>query len=143
MTAWLNQRLAQSLQETVAAVRSEAGAKLCCETGGLDSKIAVACLSELVCGWGRDLLLCFIFRGSQWRAVVACADEIESLLHGSLATEEVVTLVDLVCLGGCTIDFSPESEGTVEVLIAAWGSHEAIATEFDERFPGQGTFRGN
>ena len=91
MKAWLNQRLAQSLQETLAAVRLEAGRKLCCEVGGLNPESTVGHTAELLRRWRREILLGIVFEGSQWRTALVSADETESLLRAAVENEDVVT----------------------------------------------------
>ena len=143
MKVWLNQRLAESLTNTMSAVRLEVGAKLCCEIGRLNPHLALEATTQLLDRWARGLLLCIVLRGSQWRTALVDADEVEALLRTAIETEEVVTFVDPVSLGGCSVDFTPQTAGTVEILLSAWGDHEDMATELDRRLAGSGTFRGN
>jgi len=85
----------------------------------------------------------FFHVGSTTRACLFDISEIESILRKMLTTEEVVEIADLTMLGGCSIDFSPEEGGTVEVLVTAWGAHESMASELAEELGNVGTFRGN
>ncbi len=68
----------------------------------------------------------------------------DGIVDDALRSEEVVGVADLVAMGGCAFDLSPEEEpneaGTVELLLTGWGVHEAMVSSLARRL-GVSTFR--
>jgi hypothetical protein len=144
MKVWISQKMADLIREWLHNIRSQIGPQLCCEKNGLNTDEAVTMVLNVIRDWGRELVLCFLFRGSQWRSCLVSLSVLQNILQKAVETEEVVSIIDIVSLGGCTVDFTPDNEGkTVELLLTAWGEHEESARVLAERLGEVNPFRGN
>lgn len=50
------------------------GPQLCCEKSGLTAEEAAVLVADVVRSWERDLVLCFLYRGSEWRGCIVTVD---------------------------------------------------------------------
>lgn len=69
--------------------------------------------------------------------------ELEQILRKATQTEEVIAISDLTVLGGCILDFSPDGDETVEMLLTCWGKHESMAKDVAGQLADSTLFRGN
>lgn len=144
MKAWLNQKLADAIREWLHGIRTALGPQLCCEKSGLTAEEAPVLVADVVRSWERELVLCFLYRGSQWRGCIVTIDVLAGIMQRAIETEEVVLIVDMAEPGGCVVDFTPDQDGdTVELLLTAWGAREESANELARILGGVETFRGN
>ena len=140
---WLNQKLGQAVRDTIAQYRAKLGPALCSEVDDRPKDRVIADVVELVGSWQRKVVFIITPHGSEWRVRIVEMEQLASILTEAVETEEVVSLVDPVGIGGCSVTFSPCDADSVEVLLIAWGDREPMASELDVRLDGGGTFRGN
>ena len=143
MTMWMNQKYADAIGREVNDVKASLGPQLCCEVQGGDAGVLVRKVVELVGAWQRKLVGCFVYRGAVWRLCVVSLNELSQLLEKAVANEEVISILDLTLPGGCSVDFTPESDEKVEMLITSWGQHEGTTEKFAQDLGNLEMFRGN
>lgn len=143
MKTWLNARVAEAIRKCTSDYRSGLGPQLCCELTGVEVDVAVQSIVTAIRSWNREIMAAYLWKGSTVRVCLLDVSEIEQVLHGVVATEQVVAIADLTMLGGCVVDFSLNEAETVDVLLTAWGKHESTATNVASQFPMTRTFRGN
>jgi hypothetical protein len=143
MKVLIHEDWAAQIRAATHAHRRGLGPQLCCEVAGAPLSAASAAVTSAIHAWGRDLIACLQWQGSTWRVRFITVDHVPEVL--SLATDEqyVVTFIDPVTLGGCSVDYTPGEDDTVEILLTAWGAQEQTATAVDQALEGAGTWRGN
>jgi hypothetical protein len=121
---------------------SKGGPQLCCEAESSDSTDLLNSVVSAVVAWEKAHILCLAQKGGIIRGSIMDVPDVKEAVSEALETENAVSFVDIGILGGCTVDFSPLPEGTIEVLLTAWGSHESTAEDL-ARSLGTEVFRGN
>ncbi len=148
MKLWLDDRIGESLHKCTADAAALSDPHLSCEIAGLKSEQATEFLLSAFRDWGQDLMLGYFRVGHGRRERVrACLfdfHELGGMIDDALRSEVVVAVADITAMGGCAFDLSPEQEpneaGTVDLLVTAWGVHEAMVTGLARRL-GVSTFR--
>lgn len=143
MRTWLEDQIGEAIR-TCSAHQKNSGPALSCEADHLPRDDAKEAVIASVREWQQAILIGFFRNGSgrreRVRACLLDIAELTPIIDAVMATEEVVSILDPSAMGGCTFDFSPDEDpnpdNTVELLVTAWGKHEAMIEPLAERLKG-------
>lgn len=148
MKLWLDDRIGEAIRKCTGDAAAAADPHLSCELRGLTPKQAKDFLLSVFREWDQEFVIGYFRVGKARRERVrACLfdlHELDGIIDDALCSEKVVSVVDIAAMGGCAFDLSPEEEPndaeTIELLLTAWGAHEAAVTKLAAQL-GVSTFR--
>jgi hypothetical protein len=118
--------------------------RLCSEfTGVIDNSLFELILQAII-AWDTNHIFIFVSDESGIAPKIVGKSDLQDLLIESFSSGNTVTIVDPTNGSGCTIDWEGyDDEEDSEVLVVAWGEHEAVAQDLVNQLGAGSVFRGN